>query len=1144
MKWRGWILGVFAAFAALTVSAAERPTVDVLMIGHFSSREGEAPLDKLRADFAKDGVNFYINEKGYGSDYTTYTPEFLRKFHVVIFGGDPAKDTNIAQKPEKTKVFLDNLDAFYREGGGILWIPMSFHHWGKTWNDSVGKRYDAQSLEEDLYDKPENDITLNPKARLNFIHYFYTDDIVPSPVTEGVRGLLLPRVGEWSWPGTVPMKFGPSWKVLVRGAKTTSTVGNLEKFGSGNAKFSPEKPGTYAASPEIVGLREPTGGAKGRMMVFPFYSSHTFLNYGSPVFNDAFMKNGVPGKPSDGYRLLVNAFHYLGAPAQAAKLGGFVSSRKARVEMLAPYDWARTRFPQGSWSGYSYHKKAFRGIFGAQTALSGGKGTVADWVKAAKEQNLQFLFFLEDITKLDQAKLDELVKQCKENSTEDFLCSPGFRGIDTLGNALFMSEVSKMPEEKNMKDGRIRSFGDIVNQHAWKNFFGLYRLSSMPLDPQFFFLTSIAAPYTYENGKLVDDGVKRYFDVEGTGHNYAPVSVVEIADPALLAETLKTAHVTILYGQKVAEAARKELERSLRHPAGVYVTNGPAIDFWGLHNSGGNVFRPGANNFRAELAASSPAGIREVLLVEADTGKVFRRFLPNGAKEFRCTIDDTITTQRMIAPKITDMNGRTAVAQPMLVLQNSNRLWMMSDRLMGMHHSHIWDAEHKQLIQTSGNLGQGITWIKQNHNSAGYAPTIRASERRNVVLGVDGGKMYPAGCSVDPAVSAVEGREPSANAYRFRNTLSSADQAIMDYDGNLQFVKRPEQEGLAWCVYPETKPLQLAEINARTWAVRPRLETVANLNVHEVTVVFKKDLTLRDIQLSYVRRWDKSHDCVFSLRDTTGRFSETMPLDSKWNRSGTLPQGGYLYPAGEIAGAVGFINIGAQPINYSADVNGARIFLNANKRAVKAGEKMVFRWMNFFMDFPQPPAEALEKIIADYGLGGEKPGYTFNVTQGKLQSTVFEMVLDAENAGAAVEVKKYDLPNNLPLRVQGIAANAVAGRYDLDRKQLLILAPFEGGVRTAINTKLGDTRLYVGELVRVSNPAIITSAVQDKADHVMIELHNPTDKPLDVKLDGLPAFAPLADWHGTITIPAGSSVKLGKNTPAGSLRFTPYEGDI
>jgi hypothetical protein len=124
-----------------------------------------------------------------------------------------------------------------------------------------------------------------------------------------------------------------------------------------------------------------------------------------------------------------------------------------------------------------------------------------------------------------------------------------------------------------------------------------------------------------------------------------------------------------------------------------------------------------------------------------------------------------------------------------------------------------------------------------------------------------------------------------------------------------------------------------------------------------------------------------------------------------------------------------------------------------------------------------------------------------------------------------------------------MSANAVTGRYDPDRKQLLMLPVYENTVTTSINTTLGDTRLYVGELFHSSDDAVLFSCVQDGADKLLLEVHNPTDSAKTVKLDPAPGFVPLASLNKTLTVPPSSSVKLTLPTPAGTLLAAAYQGD-
>ena len=61
--------------------------------------------------------------------------------------------------------------------------------------------------------------------------------------------------------------------------------------------------------------------------------------------------------------------------------------------------------------------KIFKGLIGAQTALSGGTGSVADFAAAATAAGLDFVIFLEDITQMTKEKLETLKADVAKSST-------------------------------------------------------------------------------------------------------------------------------------------------------------------------------------------------------------------------------------------------------------------------------------------------------------------------------------------------------------------------------------------------------------------------------------------------------------------------------------------------------------------------------------------------------------------------------------------------------------------------------------------------------------------------------------------------------------------------------------------------------
>jgi len=106
-----------------------------------------------------------------------------------------------------------------------------------------------------------------------------------------------------------------------------------------------------------------------------------------------------------------------------------------------------------------------------------------------------------------------------------------------------------------------------------------------------------------------------------------------------------------------------------------------------------------------------------------------------------------------------------------------------------------------------------------------------------------------------------------------------------------------------------------------------------------------------------------------------------------------------------------------------------------------------------------------------------------------------------------------------------------------------MLPVYENTATTSINTTLGDTRLYIGELFHCSDDGIMLSCAQDGNDKLLLEVHNPENDAKTVSLSAVPGFAPLAGLDKTVTIPPCSSVKLTLPIAAGTIVDGEYKGD-
>jgi hypothetical protein len=1165
-----------AAWAALSfpLAAAESSSasgnsgpIDVLMISGNEDRGqiGLASLaqpgwPKFKAACAAEGVRVHLIGEG-GATYAQLTPEVLRKFQVIVCAGAPHDFNMPAIKVAEGADFVRRLDDYHKAGGGIVFVPFGHDDDPIFWTKSFGKLYDAQALQEKLYD-PNRIVHVNPLYPTERCDYFWTSNITPHPVTDGVRGLLLPRHGDYDFSGTVPMQFGSGWTTLVRGMDTLRTIGFSKLVSAPEGAYRPDIKGTYQSAPEIIGVREFDNGA-GRMMVFPFHPAHTWANFNSWVLNDAMMLNGYGGNPSDGFRLFINGCRWLAAPAQKAGLGGYVAPPEITHAEVQPIDWSKAEYPPNSWSGMeSYfnartqtdtimtdlltpHGRDFKGIMGARTAYSDGNGTVADYVAEAKKLGLSFVIFSENLAKIDDTKYAKLVADCKANSSADFQAIPGYLFRDTIDVEYFIIGAQELPRASLLTDDRrVKAPSDIFvpgNNYASG---GIAELGKIKIDPYFLLSYFCIAPYVYDNGQLTDDGFSVYRSLQGRLHQQPPVSLTIVRHPADLANTVANAHLMVYHAEDMSLLVGRLGPGKIWNPDPFYITSGPTISRWGMLNPIGQPYAPGRNRVRFSLEAHSDAGIADVTILEARTGKIFRHFKPDNAKDFSCTIDETHKDQYYLIPVVKDRNGRTAIATTAETFQDGDRIGGYMDNIDSMQTIISWDDHHAMLKQYNG-------WIPSPFHKGGYYTGDMPSNPfadELVYHGVDGGSIGCGHCEVDPQVVTDTATEPKIGAFSFDNWLASFDEVIGNYDGPNQYLSDPltKLPGCNWASATAIpQPMKYADIHTRDEAVRARYHAPLAANINQVDVSFKADCALKRIKLVHTFNRVQAGPMYVTGKDQAGEWSALDDGDkNSFSRDGVLDAGDYIFLGSDYSGAPAVVNLGDTPLSYSYSGMNLQVFTDGKERAMKAGDKITARFM--ILNKPregQNNSAWLKKFIADYAVGGGTPAYKYTVSQGKLQGINYIMNLSPENGGATVAVNKYDLPHNLLVKVADMPDNAIAGRYDIDRKQLLILPVYEKTAATSINTTLGDTKLYLGELFHCNDDQIVLSCVQDDADKLLLEVHNPTDNAKTVKLSAAPGFTPLAGLDKSITVAPCSSVKLTLPTPAGTLISAAYQGD-
>jgi hypothetical protein len=275
----------------------------------------------------------------------------------------------------------------------------------------------------------------------------WTDQIPPSPVSEGVRQIWYPVAHAYNAQQTGPILVDEHWQAVVKGSKTTRTQPvDLAKSSMPVLEKPFSRPGGVL-QPDWFAIRSYRRGRIALVNQWRQFSVGSGTRY---IFNREVLSQGIQGKPSDFGRLVENTFRWLAEPSLVSgAVGGYATppdklippnqNPKVKKEYADRF-WAYDAKTLGSVTPPA-HLKLFRGLIGAKTALSSGKGSVAEYAAAAKQSKLDFLVFLDDFEKLTPQKLDQLKAECRRSSDQQIQLLPGFTVRNNVENRVHPTEA-------------------------------------------------------------------------------------------------------------------------------------------------------------------------------------------------------------------------------------------------------------------------------------------------------------------------------------------------------------------------------------------------------------------------------------------------------------------------------------------------------------------------------------------------------------------------------------------------------------------------------------------------------------------------------------------------------------------------------
>ncbi len=1061
------------------------------------------------------------------------TADYLRQFNAVVLvglddfaGGDYYAPGGVVLVNLEKNVKL--IQQYVEDGGGLLVTAgLGSGSQNAAVYDQALAPWKMRVGWEVIQDDANAMVDTNAPGKK--LPYAWTRNLSTSPLTEGVKSLAYPTcVMRWDdmYPNGPLFPDDSAWQVLVRGEKSSKglRMGNGYKMVEGDA----------GSAPVMAAARD---AGKGRVVVFgltPYYLlTHAFAEKGKdgkPLVNIGEQTTGPlagiayergDGKtPSQWGLLMDNAFRWLAEASTKAGLGGKPqawATKLARVERpsdtvpsFAMVDW-KTQEPPPTWMSHSPTPTWWRGqsfydeipdplvttpqkmnrvLVGARSAYSGGKGTVADWAKAAKASGYSVLVFTERFEDFKPENWARFINECNANSDADFACLQGFEIPDSYGNLYLVLGSVNFPSAGMLTaDGKALEMTARLSLGFAQHIAVIHRCGKSKLSKELYRHFQGISVYTYadEGGKyqLVDDGFSAYVWHLNNAANPVPIVVHELTNPADIAAKGTIGFQLIVPSQNALEARRyfrHGLPHFFENPHRYFITEGPLIDAFSIFNK--DIGDPALNrdHWRAIVGARSgdpTAVISEAVLY--DRGEVARRWTPD-ASAFAQMIDGDHGGQRHFMLIATDSKGRRAIS-PHLRTVARGYYTRCGDR-----QNWFGAAGSYTGIWPSGT--HGVWYINPGLPGAPEAETFTDATNHPMAS-----KMYL--------------------------PFASDAMTFTGYTINERYI-RPVHYGMdAWAIH-NTEPSKTyeAEVMVGKWhdigsgigsAVIATLTTV-DASMRTKIPVKPSSTVFPVIQAC---GGNPAYAYVANGQTVTGRITGAEAMD---------------LPAGAIVDDLLLLS----PLTVSS--KGSMGWRADTNKEVAAGTE----WKaSYIYCAPSITNRAM------LGAAGQTP-WALTLTQGKYTPGVGIPTLNAEDGGVVGTLKAGGGWKFLPIQVQGLNANWPAavwtpkglayymwsGLVKPERMPGTMAGTFlqhmgiHRGVGYAVLDNASDAPFFAGNTLTASNPDLILAYTYWTATEAGIEVNNPTDKAITAKLTSPAAIQGNCKVDTNVTVPAGSSLRL------------------
>ncbi|MBI4025249.1 MAG: hypothetical protein HY360_09740 [Verrucomicrobia bacterium] len=1084
----------------------------------------------------------------------------FKQYHVIAIGTPEEGVFQLDEKFRKrAEVAGKALARYVKEGGGLLLKPHPVRYPGsddeKYWN-LVFAPFGLEILHEGVFDKTR----AFEGTTLGKATFWFTRNLQAHPVTKDVPCLYLPlHAANGPLPGLVAMKYSPDWKVIARGENEARSY----RSGSDNTINLAEE-GACPNAPPVVAAR-PFG--EGRIVCYPICDIFTGANYGNPLWTSIVETQGdaAANRPSFSMKLLMNAYRWLGEPALAKpEFGAYRPEPYQPAQFPPTVEWSQPSLALTPEQIAAVVKT--RAVVGAHSAYSDGKGTVAQYVEAAKAAGAPVIVFTDPLEKLTAEKLTKLKADCAEASQAgDCYACPGLEFTDGIGNRwAFWGEkvVWPAPSFKSGTFTYMQWDGKKVNHYGqYADACGLpgsalldYRqLRKNGAHPENLWWFYRYFPLAYDHGKLIADNFREYLFGLRDIRWAAVASFTRITDPAEVAQAAKLCHTGF---NNLSDAKAALNTRCANESGGQFVSQGPSILSWGSVNNQMETnwkYTRGAQRVRLYFAAQSDPGIAEVRVHDADRGPI-RRFLGRGeqtlAREFELVHDQ----QRYLVLEVIDTAGKRAFSGLIRVFCYKSGLFRCGDNLNILGPTAMcWHPDRNEFFNAAKDFRNGGDYSLRGWDTASAgtgvpSPVVSLWDMANLRetegwypdvsrLGAVPGRRMDIGINSYDLQIATMRMNKLAERYDNDKRPTPALATVPRDVGDLEFFDRTHT------IYA---PMERVDMYI-TWNFRRDQEGRQNYRGaiiwHEGEFRFKKDCTLRGavpIPLIWERcptDLAKNIGTTFLVTDADGATRVGMIRDEKkpLRMQGRIRPGGYAAWLTTPVGYHGLLVPADMDLAYDAVLpswSGLSAGIGKDGQTVKAGAALKYRFGVATFADEEAGNALLEHTTKAMNLGGGQAGYPVQMKVGEVRDAVFFFTAAAARNEALFTLGPQQLIMDLPIRVRGLENNGCAAVFTTARKWFRYIPVDAQGTAWFTEPIDAANEIWAGNVFTCDRKDVKLTLVvdgQSEGQKPFLELHNPTDQEIETTVRS-PEHAPVfGGLSGSAKIPAGDSIRLRIN---------------